>query len=84
MVNFWASWNEESKTMAPAYALASARAEPHIRFAKVNRDMEQDISKKYAILEVPTLLFFRGGNEVNRDYGVFDIARLLKWIKTNL
>ncbi|UCG78897.1 MAG: thiol reductase thioredoxin [Nitrospirota bacterium] len=83
LVDFWASWSDESKMMAPAVALAATRLEPRLRIAKVNKDTEPDIAKKYGILQVPTVVLFRQGKELNREYGAFDISRILKFIKDN-
>ncbi|MEE9524948.1 MAG: thioredoxin domain-containing protein [Thermodesulfovibrionales bacterium] len=83
IVNFWASWSEDCRLMSPAFALAASRVEPRIRLAKINKDTEQEVATRLAILSVPTLVLFKKGKEIDRAYEVFDIAGLLKWIKTH-
>jgi len=84
LVDYWAAWSEDSRTMAPVIALAAARLEPRMRIAKVNRDTEQEIVKQQAIMSVPTLVLYRNGREVDRTYGPLDIASLIKWLKSRL
>jgi thioredoxin 2 len=67
--------------MAPVFAQAAARLEPHVRFAKLNTEEEQELAARFAIRSIPTLALFKGGREVSRQSGALDMARLTHWIQ---
>jgi len=41
-----------------------------LKVCKLNTDENQDIAARYGIQGIPTLLFFKGGQEVDRLVGV--------------
>ena len=57
--------------------------QPGIRLAKVNSDEAQDISARFGIRGIPTLIAFRDGREVARQSGAMQLPALLSWIRAN-
>jgi len=43
---------------------------PQVEFFKLNVDNAQDICMKYGVMSIPTLIVFRGGEEVQRSVGL--------------
>ena len=84
VVDFWAPWCGPCKMMAPAFAQAAARLEPRVRLAKVNTEDEPELSARYGIRSIPTLMIFEQGREVARQAGAMDLGHLLRWIEDNL
>ena len=67
-VDFWAAWCGPCKMFAPIFEAASEKF-PEIKFAKVDTDLERDLSSAARITSIPTLMAFRDGVLVFRQAG---------------
>jgi thioredoxin 2 len=81
VVDFWAPWCGPCHMMAPAYEAAAKQLEPTIRFAKVNTDQEQELSARFGIQSIPTLILFKAGREVARQSGALSAPQLTSWLR---
>lgn len=84
VVDFWADWCAPCKMMAPAFQQAAAQIEPRARLLKVNTELEQGLSTRYAIRSIPTLMVFSAGQEVARMSGALDLSNLRSWINNHI
>jgi thioredoxin 1 len=84
LIDFWATWCGPCRMLAPTVDEIAEEFEGRAVVAKCNVDDCEDISMKYGIRNIPTLLFFKNGELVDRTVGVVskqDIAdRLTKLI----
>ena len=80
LVDFWAPWCGPCRVMAPHYEEAARRLQHQARFAKVNSDEEPQLSSRFGIRGIPTLIAFRNGREVARQVGGMDLNGLLRWV----
>ncbi len=83
LVDFWAPWCAPCKMVAPILN-EIAEEEPGVTIAKVNVDHQQPLAQKYKVRNIPTLVMFRDGKEVNRYVGVKTKKFLLKEISAEL
>lgn len=68
VVDFWAPWCGPCRQIAPVIeSLASSRSD--VVFAKLNVDENPVVSARYRVSGIPTLLFFRDGEEKGRIVG---------------
>jgi thioredoxin 1 len=84
VVDFWAEWCGPCKMIAPKVEELAKEYEGQVLVGKVNIDEEEDLSVEYGIRSIPTLLFFKGGELVDKHIGAASKSVLEDKIKTLL
>ncbi|MBT9584774.1 thioredoxin [bacterium] len=69
VVDFYADWCGPCKRMEPVLEKVSHAFDGKVKVVKLNSDENQDLSQKYQVRGLPTLIVFRGGQEVDRKLG---------------
>ena len=69
VVDCWAPWCGPCRMIAPVIEELSTQYED-VKFGKLNTDENLEISRKFQIMAIPTLLFFKNGELVERVTGV--------------
>ena len=69
LVDFWAPWCKPCHMFSPVFELVSERHEDKI-FGKVNTDEERELTARFRILSIPTLIVFKDGMQVFRHSGL--------------
>lgn len=70
LVDFWADWCMPCKMMAPILNDVAAATEDKAAVYKLNVDEQRQVAAKYGIRNIPTMILFRDGKEVERIIGV--------------
>ncbi len=65
IIDFWATWCGPCMSMAPTIDALAEEYADKVVIGKYNIDEESDLSTKYRIMSIPTLLFFKGGQKVD-------------------
>ena len=84
VVDFWAQWCGPCKMMAPQLAQAASMLEPGVRFAKVDTEAEPGLAARFAIRSIPTLVLFRGGQEIARQSGAMAAGDIAGWLREHM
>lgn len=70
MVDFWAVWCGPCRIVAPVVEeLADSYSEKGLKVGKVDVDNNPQIAARFGIRSIPTIVFFKGGKEVDRIVG---------------
>lgn len=69
LVDFWAEWCGPCKMIAPIVDEIAEEYDGKIRVAKLDADANPDVLTNYGIMGIPTLILFKGGEDVVRITG---------------
>ncbi|MDD2594506.1 MAG: thioredoxin [Bacteroidales bacterium] len=69
IVDFWATWCGPCRMISPIVDELADKYEGKVLIAKCNVDENTEVPMKYGIRNIPTLLFFKNGEMVDRLVG---------------
>ena len=70
LIDLWAPWCMPCLIVSPTVEKLAEENQGTLKVCKLNTDENQHIAAQYGILGIPTLLFFKDGQEVDRIVGV--------------
>ena len=70
LVDIWAAWCAPCRQIAPLVEQLAGEYEGRAKIVKLDMDAEREIGLRYEVQAIPTLLFFKGGELVDRFIGV--------------
>ncbi|MGN1415005.1 MAG: thioredoxin [Anaerovoracaceae bacterium] len=80
LVDFWASWCGPCKMIAPEVEQVAMERDD-IKVCKVNVDEEGELSIRYGVMSIPTLLLFQNGEVVTTAIGYRKKDEILDLLK---
>jgi len=69
LVDFWAEWCGPCKAIGPSIEELASEFAGKAKVFKLDVDSEGDIAADYGIMNIPALVVFKGGKEVERIVG---------------
>ena len=84
LVDFWAEWCGPCKVIAPILEEISSERAGKIEIAKLNIDENLDVTRRYEVMSIPTLMLFKDGEPVERIIGARGKAQLLQELQAYL
>lgn len=69
LVDFWAEWCGPCRMISPIVAELAEEMDGKAIISKLNVDENPEVCAKYGIRNIPTILFFKGGEIVDKQVG---------------
>ena len=70
LVDFYADWCGPCKMMSPIIDEIAEENLENVKVGKVNCDENMELTEKFEIMSIPTILVFKNGEITNRFVGV--------------
>ena len=81
MVDFWAEWCVPCRMIAPIVERLAQRYAGRLKVVKLDVDANQDLAIQYQVMSIPTLLFFKNGQAVDRIIGAVGEQAIIQKIE---
>ena len=81
LVDLWAAWCGPCRLIAPVVEELSGTYRGKMKMGKVNVDDYPQLAAQFRVMNIPTLLLFKGGQEVDRIVGVVPKEELTRRIE---
>lgn len=70
LLDFWAEWCQPCRMIAPTIDKLATEYAGKVKVGKVDTDANRDISMKFGINAIPTVLLFKNGQVVQKFVGL--------------
>ncbi|MBL7072352.1 MAG: thioredoxin [Candidatus Omnitrophica bacterium] len=70
MVDFWAEWCGPCKMLAPVIGEIAKEYEGKVKVCKLDVEKGPETAKKYGVMNIPTVIFFKDGEVVDKIVGL--------------
>jgi len=84
IVNFSASWSSSCQILDPEFEVISKEYQGRVIFVKLDVDQNEELTGQWNVDGVPTLIFFKGGQEINRIKGIVMRDKLRRQVEGTL
>ena len=84
IVDFWAVWCGPCRMLSPLLDEVEEEMADKITVVKVNVDDADEVAAQFRIMSIPTLLFFKNGQLVDKTVGAMPKSTLVDKINANL
>ena len=84
LVDFWAAWCGPCRAVAPVMEELAEEYDGKAIIGKINVDNEGDLSAKFRIMSIPTVMLFKSGQVVEKVVGARPKSDFTKLLDKNI
>ena len=84
LVDFWAEWCVPCHMVSPTVEEIGNEQGETLQVVKLNIDDNPDATRKYGVMSIPSLILFKGGEEVARVVGAKPKDAILRDLSSHL
>jgi len=84
LVDFWAAWCGPCRQVAPSVEELATEYQGRLKVVKLDVDESPEVSGRYNVTSIPTLILFKGGEMVERMIGAYPKPTILSKIQRHL
>jgi thioredoxin 2 len=84
VVDLWAAWCAPCRMVSPALEQVARELAGRVKLVKVDVDAAPELSRRFEVQAVPTLLVMDGGRVIARQAGAASAAALRNWVEKSL
>ena len=81
VLDFWAEWCGPCRMVGPIFDELASEYEGRVVIGKVDVDENNEIIEQFGIRNIPTVLFFKDGQIVDKQVGAFPKAKYIEKIE---
>lgn len=70
LVDIWASWCGPCRELGPTIEALAEEYEGKVIVGKLSTEEEPALARSYGVMSIPTVIFFKDGQEVGRKVGL--------------
>ncbi len=70
IVDFWAEWCQPCRMLAPTIDEIAGEYDGRVKVGKVDTDSNREVSMKWGIQSIPTVIIFKGGEVAKKFVGL--------------
>lgn len=84
LVDLWAPWCGPCRAVSPALEQVATELAGSVKLVKVDVDTAPELSRRFDVRAVPTLMIIKDGEVVARQSGAAPAAALRRWVEQSL
>jgi len=84
LVDFWAAWCGPCKAIAPTVDQMAVEYAGKLKVVKIDVDANMEVSNRYGIMSIPSLVLFKNGQVVEKIVGALPKPAVVSKIQPHL
>jgi thioredoxin 2 len=84
LVDLWAPWCGPCRMVSPALEQLAGELAGRLKLVKVNADVAREVSRRFEVQAIPTLVLMDRGEVVDRQTGAAPVSALRAWLTDKL
>ncbi len=84
LVDFWAEWCGPCRMLGPTIEKLGEDYDGRALIGKVDVDSEPELAQRFGVMSIPTVVFLKDGEEIDRKIGLMDEEEYTAVLEENL